>query len=134
MLPNKFDVVFSMGVSYHQRDLKQHLLDLYETLNPSGTLILESLIADQDLIPQARYANMRNVWLIPSIGTIQRISDQLRFETCNLVDVSITRVDEQRQTQLSPGHSLQDSLNRADLTLTVEGYPAPKRGMFIMEK
>ena len=76
-----FDSVFSMGVLYHQRDHMLHLSALKEMMTQNSELILETLIIDGDkgdsLIPEGRYANMRNVHYLPSI-------DSLKSEThCN---------------------------------------------------
>ena len=65
-----FDTVFSMGVLYHRRSPLEHLLELKECLRHGGELILETLIVDGDintvLVPENRYAQMRNVWFLPS--------------------------------------------------------------------
>ena len=63
-----FDLVFSMGVLYHQRNPEHHLNILASHLNEGGQIILETLIAPdeygQALIPKSSYANMSNVWFI----------------------------------------------------------------------
>ena len=63
-----FDLVFSMGVLYHQRNPENHLNILTSHLNEGGQIILETLIAPdeygQALIPKSSYANMSNVWFI----------------------------------------------------------------------
>ena len=65
-----FDTTFSMGVLYHRRSPFDHLLRLKETLRPGGQLVLETLIVDGPVhhvfVPEARYAQMRNVWCLPS--------------------------------------------------------------------
>lgn len=126
-LPHRFDTVFSMGVSYHQRDLQSHLQSLHEALERSGEVFLESLVADSDLVPNERYANMRNVWLVPSISTLEIQLAEAGFKACQILDVSTTAPIEQRRTRYSQGMSLQDALDPDDPTKTVEGYPAPKR-------
>ena len=64
----RFDAVFSMGVIYHRRDPLDHLRRLGRCLVPGGLLVVESLVATGEgpLIPNGRYARMRNVWHIPA--------------------------------------------------------------------
>ena len=65
-----FDLVFSMGVLYHQRNPESHLNLLASHLKEGGQIILETLIVPdeygQALIPKSSYANMSNVWFIHS--------------------------------------------------------------------
>ena len=67
---NAFDTVFSMGVLYHRRSPLDHLWQLKNQLVNEGELVLESLVIEGDefqcLIPGDRYAQMRNVYFIPS--------------------------------------------------------------------
>jgi len=59
-----FDKVLSMGVLYHRRSPIDHLLSLKEALTSGGQLLLETLVIEGDenqvLLPQDRYAQMRN--------------------------------------------------------------------------
>ncbi len=65
-----FDTVFSMGVLYHRRSPLEHLWQLKDQLVNEGELVLETLVIDGDentvLVPGDRYAQMRNVYFIPS--------------------------------------------------------------------
>ena len=76
-MPKKpiFDSVFSMGVLYHQRDHMNHLNNLKAMMAPDAELILETLVVDGEkgysLIPNDRYARMRNVHCLPSIETLK---------------------------------------------------------------
>ncbi|MDF7671569.1 tRNA 5-methoxyuridine(34)/uridine 5-oxyacetic acid(34) synthase CmoB [Orbaceae bacterium ESL0721] len=71
---NAFDVVFSMGVLYHRRSPLDHLYQLKDQLVSGGQLVLETLVIEGDLhqalLPQDRYAQMRNVYFIPSVPTM----------------------------------------------------------------
>ena len=74
-----FDTVLSMGVLYHRRDPAEHLHALSAHLRKGGELVLETLIvadgSTEVLIPNGRYARMRNVTHIPSRTTLKgRIS------------------------------------------------------------
>ena len=140
-LPNTlhaFDTVFSMGVLYHRRSPIDHLLQLKGTLRKGGELVLETLIVDgqqgESLVPDDRYAKMRNVWFLPTIDTLIQWMQRCGFEEIRVVDVNQTSVQEQRSTEWMSYESLSDFLNPDDQNQTIEGYPAPKRATFIAQK
>ena len=128
-----FDTIFSMGVLYHRRSPFDHLLLLRDALRPGGELVLETLVVDGDegvvLVPQGRYAQMHNVWFIPSPATLMSWLRKCRFQQVRLVDVTTTTPDEQRSTSWMTYQSLPDFLDPADSTRTIEGYPSPKRAV-----
>ncbi|MCA9945119.1 MAG: tRNA 5-methoxyuridine(34)/uridine 5-oxyacetic acid(34) synthase CmoB [Anaerolineales bacterium] len=128
-----FDTVFSMGVLYHRRSPLDHLLTLREALRPGGELVLETLIIDGDvgqvLVPEGRYAQMRNVWFIPTVPTLLGWLRKCGFEGEKVIDVTPTTVQEQRSTDWMPFQSLPDFLDPEDSSRTKEGYPAPKRAI-----
>ncbi len=130
-----FDTVFSMGVFYHRRSPIDHLLDLKDCLAPGGELVLETLIIDgglgEVLVPRDRYAMMRNVWFIPSCATLHAWLNRCGFEHIRLADVTPTSIDEQRTTKWMKFNSLKKFLDPENPKLTCEGYPAPKRAVFI---
>ncbi|MCB1724014.1 MAG: tRNA 5-methoxyuridine(34)/uridine 5-oxyacetic acid(34) synthase CmoB [Gammaproteobacteria bacterium] len=130
-----FDTVFSMGVLYHRRSPIDHLLELRAALRPGGQLVLETLIVDGDartvLVPAGRYAKMRNVWFIPSTTMLESWLLRAGFRDVRTVDVTETRVQEQRSTEWMRFESLADFLHPADSRLTIEGYPAPKRAVVL---
>lgn len=132
-----FDTVFSMGVLYHRRSPIDHLLELRDSLVPGGELILETLVIDGDLgstlMPKDRYAQMRNVWFLPSCSTLHSWLTRCGFENIRLVDITITSTTEQRRTEWMTYHSLKDFLNPDNPELTCEGLPAPKRAIFIAQ-
>ncbi len=133
-----FDSVFSMGVLYHRKSPFDHLEELKDCLVSGGELVLESLVIEGDenavLVPRDRYAQMRNVWFIPSTRVLETWLQRCGFINIRTVDVSQTRVDEQRTTQWMDFQSLGDFLDPNDSNLTIEGYPAPRRGTLIAEK
>lgn len=129
-----FDIVLSLGVVYHQRDADQHVRDLFACCRPGGTVVLESIVADHDFVPDDRYARMRNVYYIPSVLTLQNKLEAAGFMDAALVNLSTTTVDEQRTTAYMPFNSLVDALDPNDPTRTIEGYPAPRRATFIAKK
>jgi len=133
-----FDSVFSMGVLYHRRSPIDHLYQLKGLLRPQGELILETLIVAGDkhtvLLPQGRYARMRNVWFIPSTDAMHSWLARCGFKDIRLVDVSRTTSAEQRSTKWMTFESLADCLQENQPDLTVEGYPAPTRAVFIAHR
>ena len=132
-----FDTVFSMGVLYHRRSPIDHLLELRDCLIPGGELILETLVIDgglgEVLVPEDRYAKMRNVWFLPSCPTLISWLRRCGFINIRLVDVTATTTKEQRRTEWMNFNSLQDHLDPANPMLTCEGHPAPKRAIFIAQ-
>lgn len=130
-----FDTVFSMGVLYHRRSPIDHLLELRDCLQPGGELVLETLVIDgnlgQVLLPEDRYAKMRNVWFLPSCDTLIGWLKRCGFKNIRVVDVTVTRIEEQRSTEWMTFHSLQDFLDADNPQLTCEGLPAPKRAVVI---
>jgi len=132
-----FDTVFSMGVLYHCRSPFDHLRELKDLLRPGGELVLETLVIEggplEVLVPQGRYAKMRNVWFIPSCQAMESWLLRVGFSHVRLVDESFTSLDEQRSTDWMTFESLPDFLDSNDISLTIEGYPAPRRAVFIAE-
>lgn len=132
-----FDTVFSMGVLYHRRSPFDHLAELKGCLEPGGELVLETLVVEGEagsvLVPEGRYARMRNVWFIPSPPTLLSWLVRAGFRNARLVDVSPTTQEEQRSTGWMQFQSLADFLDPDDPTRTVEGHPAPRRAVFLAE-
>lgn len=127
----KFDTTFSMGVLYHQRAPIDHLQQLRQTLRAGGQLVLETLYLPGEesfaSTPADRYARMRNVWLLPSIAELTRWLIRTGYTDIEVIDTSITRVEEQRSTEWMTFESLAEALDPNDPSLTVEGWPAPRR-------
>lgn len=130
-----FDTVFSMGVLYHRRSPIDHLLELKDCLQPGGELVLETLVIDgnlgQVLLPEDRYARMRNVWFLPSCDTLISWLRRCGFKNIRVVDVTVTSIEEQRTTEWMTFNSLKDFLDAKNPQLTCEGLPAPKRAVVI---
>ncbi len=130
-----FDTVFSMGVLYHRRSPIDHLLALKDCLQPGGELVLETLVIDgslgEVLLPEDRYANMRNVWFLPSCDTLIRWMKRCSFTNIRVIDITATTIEEQRSTAWMPFHSLKNFLDQQNSQLTCEGLPAPKRAIII---
>jgi len=129
-----FDTVFSMGILYHRRSPIEHLFQLRDLLRSGGELVLETLVvggdANQVLVPQGRYAKMRNVWFLPSCGALYGWLKRCGFRAIELCDRTTTTIQEQRSTAWMRFQSLSDFLRPGDPSLTVEGLPAPQRAIF----
>ncbi|MDD0844185.1 tRNA 5-methoxyuridine(34)/uridine 5-oxyacetic acid(34) synthase CmoB [Pseudomonas sp. Gutcm_11s] len=133
-----FDTVFSMGVLYHRRSPIDHLLDLKDKLVRGGELVLETLVVEGDaqqvLVPEDRYAQMRNVWFLPSVLALELWLRRAGFVDVRCVDVSTTSVEEQRATDWMRFQSLPDFLDPADHSRTIENLPAPTRAVLLARK
>ncbi|MEM7707710.1 MAG: tRNA 5-methoxyuridine(34)/uridine 5-oxyacetic acid(34) synthase CmoB [Pseudomonadota bacterium] len=129
-----FDTVFSMGILYHRRSPLEHLELIRSLLRPGGQAIIETLVVEGDdnrvLVPEGRYAKMRNVWFIPSPPLLARWLRRCGFVEVELLDVTVTSIEEQRTTRWMTFDSLETFLDPANPDLTVEGYPAPRRAVF----
>ncbi len=133
-----FDTVFSMGVIYHRRSPVDHLLQMAQCLKPGGQLVLETIVVAGDegysLIPEDRYARMGNVWFVPSVATLQRWLARCGFTDICVVNECLTSEDEQRRTDWMPFDTLADALDADNPSLTIEGYPAPRRAILTASK
>jgi len=133
-----FDTVFSMGVLYHRRSPLDHLLQLKNQLVSGGELVLETLVIEGDvnqvLVPGERYAQMRNVFSIPSAEALKSWLEKSGFVDVRIVDFALTTTEEQRRTDWMTSESLAEFLDPDDPSKTVEGYPAPLRAVLVATK
>jgi tRNA (mo5U34)-methyltransferase len=130
-----FDTVFSMGVLYHRRSPMDHIRELKDLLRPGGQLVLETLVIDSKdenraLVPEGRYAKMRNVWFIPSPATLLSWLRKNGFRNAACISVCPTTYEEQRRSEWMTFESLADFLDSENPALTAEGHPAPVRAIF----
>lgn len=136
--PECFDTVFSMGVLYHRKDPAEHIERLKGFLKPGGQLVLETLIIEDQntdlLIPEGRYAKMRNVWNIPSTTRLIDWLNDAGLKNAQIIDVTKTTTDEQRPTEWMTFESLPDYLDKDNPNKTIEGHPAPIRAIAIATK
>ncbi|MEB0156041.1 DUF1698 domain-containing protein, partial [Pseudomonas sp. CCC4.3] len=68
-----------------------------------------------------RYAQMRNVWYMPSVPALELWLRRAGVVDVHSVDVSTTTVEEQRGTEWMRFQSLSDYLDPGDHSSTVEG-------------
>lgn len=135
VLAGTFDTVFSMGIFYHRRDPLEHLKQLANWCRPEGEIVLETLVLEGEesrvLIPDGRYAQMRNVWCIPSVPCLEAMMHASGLRDVRCVDVSPTTPGEQRSTRWMRFHSLKDFLDPKNPRRTCEGHPAPLRAILL---
>jgi len=133
-----FDTVFSMGVLYHRKDALTFITQLKDQLRKGGELVLETLVIDGDeqtvLLAPERYAQMRNVWFLPSSNALICWLERLGFKDVRCVDENVTSLEEQRATEWMTNQSLADFLDKSDTSKTIEGFPAPKRAVIVATK
>ena len=82
------------------------------------------------LFPEDRYAKMRNVFFIPNLKAMEFWLKRTGFGNIKCIDISRTCSNEQRKTEWIQTESLKDFLDPENPSKTVEGYPAPVRGIF----
>lgn len=133
-----FDTVFSMGILYHRKEPHEHLQQLRDAMSTSGELVLETLVApgdeDSSLLIKERYANMRNIYELPTVSRLQRWLQEAAFTQIRVPSVEITRRSEQRSTPWMPTHSLAQALDAKNPSLTIEGHPRPLRAIALARK
>jgi tRNA (mo5U34)-methyltransferase len=131
-----FDTTLSMGVIYHRRDPQEHVQQIADLTTAGGRGVLESIIVSGDttLVPEGRYARMRNVWCVPRVEDMCDWMHQAGFVDVEVIDISPTTIAEQRSTHWMRFESLTDTLDTEDPSKTVEGHPAPIRAVVIGHK
>lgn len=133
--PN-FDIIFSMGVLYHQRNPSDHIKLLSSNLKPKGKLVLETILSFEGSemeIKNGKYANMPNVWYLHDANGIKDIAHQHGLKVSAYTKGHVTSSNEQRKTRWMPFKSFSDAIN-IKTGKTLEGYSLPKRSFFILEK
>ncbi|MCH7742182.1 MAG: tRNA 5-methoxyuridine(34)/uridine 5-oxyacetic acid(34) synthase CmoB [Proteobacteria bacterium] len=133
-----FDTVFSLGVLYHRRSPVNHITELLSFVRGGGEVVIETLIVRGDeqtiLVPEDRYAKMSNVWFLPSTAALENLLHRAGMVNVRTVDVNQTSIEEQHATEWMEFQSLIDFLDSDDHSLTIEGYPAPRRVLVIGNK
>ncbi|MDD5161145.1 MAG: tRNA 5-methoxyuridine(34)/uridine 5-oxyacetic acid(34) synthase CmoB [Sulfuricurvum sp.] len=134
----KFDVIFCLGVLYHRSDPISMLKTLTQGLEKGGEVYLDTFIIDGDepvaLCPSESYSKITNVYFVPTLKALENWCMRAGFTSFEVLGTVLTTSDEQRKTDWIESQSLEDFLDPADSTKTVEGYPAPKRGYIRIKK
>ena len=128
----KFDVIFCLGVLYHRSDPIAMLKALAQGLAEGGEVYLDTFIIDGEeavaLCPSESYSKITNVYFVPTLKALENWCIRAGFTSFEVLGTVVTTSDEQRKTDWIESQSLEDFLDPADSSKTVEGYPAPKRG------
>ena len=136
--PNTFDIILCMGVIYHHKDPIRILELCKHALKKGGQLIIESIALDTPdstfLIPEKKYARMKNVWFIPTQKALQILCQRLDFKDISCHYNEIMSIDEQRKTEWANVDSFENFLDQKDFSKTEEGYPRPNRILFSVRK
>ena len=126
------DIVFCMGVIYHQKNPMDVLEKLLGALRPGGRIILETMgldIGENCLVPSGRYAGSSGIWFVPGPGAVANWCKRTGLK-CTLADVWDAR-DEQQKTQFAELPLTTDFYHGEK---TSEGYPLPLRYLFHVER
>ena len=131
----EFDTLFCMGILYHRKSPTDFLRSMRKLMKTGGEIILETLTiegeGDYSLCPKERYAKMRNVYFVPTASCLENWMTRAGFKEVCSVDHTFTTLDEQRKTDWVDSESLDSFLDPTDSSLTIEGYPAPRRTLII---
>ena len=131
-----FDVIFSMGLLYHQRDPGEHLRLLASHLKKGGRIVIETIVTPEDyeevLVPSDKYANMPNVWSVYNEIGLEKIILEQGLEIIDSTKAVMTTVEEQRATQWMPFRSFESALEEGNPKKTIEGFPAPLRKFVVI--
>ena len=136
---SKFDTIFSMGLFYHQRNPIEHLTNLKNLLADDGKIVLETIISPKEfglvLEPSnGKYASMPNVHFVHTDNGCKSIFRELSLQVQAESALAVTNDKEQRSTKWMPFKSFESALNLRNKSITIEGYPAPKRKFYVLGK
>lgn len=147
-----FDVIFLMGVNYHEPEPLELFHACRHALRAGGALICESVVvetpADLEIFPEAKYAGISGVYAIPSPQALRRQLQFVGFQNVTLLYSERLLITEQRRSEFSPQPSLADHLcadgrhedavhGSADPDASMrsgwskEGYPPPYRAALL---
>ncbi len=135
---DSFDVIFLMGIIYHRISPIESLKEVYASLKPGGTLIVESqAIPGEDpvaLFPETRYAKVPGTYFVPTASCLSNWLSRAGFSKVEIFCSHPMSEEEQRATEWMTFESYRDFIDRDNPALTVEGYPAPLRVFLKAEK
>lgn len=131
LFPECFDVLFLMGIIYHRSSPVECLRDIFTSLRPGGTLILESQALPGDseiaLFPEKTYAKVPGTYFVPTGNCLKNWLARAGFTDIELFCQHPMSSLEQRRTDWMTFESYTDFTDPGDSSKTVEGYPAPDR-------
>ena len=131
LFPECFDILFCMGIIYHRSSPIECLREIYSSLRPGGTLILESQAipgeSEMALFPKKTYAKVPGTYFVPTGNCLINWLARAGFTDIDLFCQHPMSSVEQRQTDWMTFESYADFIQSQDSKITVEGYPAPDR-------
>ncbi len=138
LFPDCFDILFLMGIIYHRSSPIDCLRDVFSSLRPGGTLVLESQAipgsAENALFPKKTYAKVPGTYFVPTGNCLQNWVQRAGFKNVRIVCQHAMSSKEQRRTDWMQFESYADFIDPGDSRRTVEGYPAPDRVYLLAEK
>lgn len=134
LFPESFDVIFCLGILYHRPSPVEALRDLHAALKPGGWLVVESQAIPGNepvaLFPQSTYAKVPGTWFVPTATCLHNWMTRTGFRDVHLFCEHAMSSEEQRRTAWMDFESYEDFIDKENPTLTIEGYPAPRRVFF----
>lgn len=131
LFPECFDVLFLMGIIYHRSSPVECLRDIFSSLRPGGTLILESQALPGEseiaLFPEKTYAKVPGTYFVPTGNCLKNWLARAGFTEIDIFCQHPMSSVEQRRTDWMTFESYADFTDPTDSGKTVEGYPAPDR-------
>jgi len=114
MKETHFDVVFSMGLLYHQRDPSKHLNSLRNRMKEGGQLVIETIVASNEygdyLEPKGPYASMPNVHFVHTNKGFVDLAEKEGLKVISNSKEVQTTLNEQRQTEWMPFKSYESAV------------------------
>lgn len=130
-----FDVIFCMGVIYHQRNPYELLDALRESLAPGGVVVLETLganLGDRVIVPAGKYSGQGGIWMVPGPTAVLNMLKRSGFGMNRMVDEWDAR-DEQQRTAFADLPPMREFYHESG-SRTVEGYEVPLRYLFVAKR
>ncbi len=131
LYPKFFDVIFCMGILYHNQNPIGILKDMHSALAKDGTIIIETQGIPGDdcvaLFPNKRYAKVPGTYFVPTTPCLINWLQKAQFSNIEVFFEHKLEFKEQRKTEWMTWQSLEDFLDPEDPSKTIEGYPAPIR-------
>jgi tRNA (mo5U34)-methyltransferase len=126
-----FDIVFLMGILYHRSSPIEVLREIRTAIRPGGVLIVESQgIPGKEpwaFFPEKRFAKVPGTYFVPTAACLANWLSRAGFAEVKIFFSHPMSSQEQRRTEWMVFESYEDFIDKADPSLTVEGYPAPIR-------
>jgi len=133
-----FDVVFLLGIIYHRPSPIETLRDIFTSLQPKGTLIIESQAIPGNesmaLFPDKTYAKVPGTYFVPTGTCLCNWMKKAGFKNISFFHSHPMSAQEQRRTDWMQFESYEDFIDKNNPGKTVEGYPAPCRVFLKGEK